>query len=432
MTWSLKALLPCCVVVVACSAKPKEPPPPSPAPEPTPQPVKPAPAPAPQPIAPPAAHELAPLVKSSNTFGWELWKQLPASGNQAMSPASITTALAMTWGGAKANTAAEMKQTLHLDGDAGSVAAAWGKLAAALQAPKQPELRIANRLYGERTYKLDQGFVDRTRAAFGAPLDPLDFVGNPAAARTVINTWVAQQTNQRIKDLLPPPSITNLTKLVLVNALYFLADWQTAFEHASTVDADFASVGATLKVPTMHAVDGYRLAKADGVAMLELPYKGDAAMYIILPDKLDGLPAVEKSLDAGKLATWIGALANQRVAVALPRFTIDPREPTELSARLKALGMKDAFDSKRADFTGIASPPNPADQLVISAVFHKAFVKVDEKGTEAAAATAVVMAPKGAAPAAPIEFKANHPFLFVIADTRTGLVLFIGRVSDPS
>jgi len=176
----------------------------------------------------------------------------------------------------------------------------------------------------------------------------------------------------------------------------------------------------------------YRMMKADDVAVLELPYAGGAAaMLVVLPSRADGLESLERSLDAARLAAWTRALAAQEVLVWLPRFVIDPAEPLLLTRPLQALGMAQSFDPLRADFTAIASPPRPADRLHLGGVFHKAFVKVDEQGTEAAAATAVA-APTGGAPPPPAaEFKADHPFLFFIVDSSSGLVLFMGRVSDP-
>lgn len=383
----------------------------------------------------PAPADIAPLAQASNAFAFDLWRKTSTQpGNVAMSPASLSTALAMTWGGAKGETAAEMKRAMHLTGDADAVMAAWGKLASALQSPSRKlELRIANRLFGEQTYKFEQAYLDKTKAAYGAPLEPVDFRHAAEAGRTRINKWVADQTNQRITNLLPPPSITDQTRLVLVNALYFLADWAQAFEPRATNPAPFLKAGGKTDVPTMHAMSTFRFAKADGVSVLELPYQGgDAAMVVVLPDQVDGVTSIENSLDASKLAAWQAALQPQQVAVALPRFTIDPAEPVELSNTLIALGMASAFDRKRADFTAMAAPRNPEDELFISAVFHKAFVKVDEKGTEAAAASAVVMAPRGAPPRPAAEFKADHPFLFFIVDKASGLILFVGRVVDPS
>ncbi len=449
-TWTL--LLAVVVVVGNACDKPKSAGPPAPTP---PAPVTPTPAPAPvapadpaaappattpstppatSPATPPAA-VVAPLAAASNKLGLDLWSHVrKAPGNLAMSPASISLALAMTWGGARGETAAEMKRAMRLDVDADAAMAGWGQLAAALQAPARAlELRIANRLFGEQSYKLEAAYTDRTKAAFGAPLEPLDFRNAPDAARAHINKWVADRTEQRIKDLLPPRSIVPDTRLVLVNAIYFLADWQAQFEKRATTEQPFTlAPGKTVPAKLMRRRGSYRLAKVGGVAVLELPYQGgDAAMLVVLPDKVDGLAAIEASLDAGKLAAWTAALADAQVDVLLPRFQIDPPAPLELKKPLEALGMARAFDRKRADFTGIANPPSPDDRLYIGAVFHKAFVKVDEKGTEAAAATAVVMPRTAGMPPPAIEFKADHPFLFFIVDRASGLVLFMGRVAEP-
>jgi serpin B len=311
----------------------------------------------------------------------------------------------------------------------------WGQVSLALQNPaRELKLRIANRLFGEKSYKFEQPFVDKTRQSFGAPLERVDFASSPEPSRAQINGWVQQQTEQRIKDLLPPGCIQSDTKLVLVNALYFLADWLAPFDTAATNDQPFhLSSAQTKNVPTMHKTLGLRMARADGVAVLELPYKGnDAAMLLVLPDKVDGLAAVEQSLSLARLDAWTAALKPESVTVSLPKFEVNPPRSMALAPVLGALGIKTAFDKQQADFFAIARPADPRNRLYISEVFHKAFVKVDEKGTEAAAATAVVMAPGGAPPRRGVEFTADHPFLFFIVDKPSGLVLFMGRVSDPS
>jgi serpin B len=295
-------------------------------------------------------------------------------------------------------------------------------------------LRVANRLFPERSYALQKPFLDRM-TSIGAPAEALDFQHAPGPARQRINTWVAQQTNDRIRDLLPPPAINAETRLVLVNALYLLADWLSPFTREATRPVPFFGPGGERPVPTMHQVATFKFAAADGVKVLEMNYVGgDLAMTLVLPDAREGLPALEQSLDARRLEGWTAALTPQKVVVALPKFTIDPPSSLALADVLKGLGMRLAFDRDRADFTGIAAPPNPADRLVISNVFHKAFVKVDEKGTEAAAATAAVMQRAGAMPdpQRPQEFRADHPFLFLIRDLETGAILFLGRVTDPA
>jgi len=205
-------------------------------------------------------------------------------------------------------------------------------------------------------------------------------------------------------------------------------------KRTATRPRPFHAPGGSRDVPTMYQVETFGYAEAPGVQVLEMRYQGEElAMDILLPTAKDGLPALEQQVDAARLGTWLGALKPERLGVSLPKFTIDPPQAITLSDELKALGMVNAFERKLADFTGIAAPPDPADRLVISQVFHKAFVKVDEKGTEAAAATAIMMERAGGPPPAkPKEFTADHPFLFVIRDLRSGLILFLGRLVDPA
>jgi serpin B len=381
-------------------------------------------------------HRPALLATASNALGLDLWSRVRSMpGNLAISPASLSIALAMAWRGAAGETAAEMQRVLRIDGDPDAAVDGWGGLAAALQAPSRSlVLRVANQLFGDRAYRFEAAYLDRMRAAFGAPLETLDFANAPEPARAHINRWVEGRTEHRIRDLLAPLSIDSLTRLVLVNAIYFLGDWENAFDPNATAQNRFTiEPGVFRPTMLMHRQGRYRMAKADGVAVLKLPYVGgDTAMLVVLPGRLDGLPAVEQSLDTGKLAVWTGALSEQEVRVWLPRFLVDPPEAMRLRATLQALGMTRAFDAERADFTRMANPPSPGDQLYIDAVFHKAFVQVNEKGTEAAAATAVTMSPRGGAMPPPLpEFRADHPFLFFIVDQASGLVLFMGRVAEP-
>jgi serpin B len=375
------------------------------------------------------------LAKSSNTFGLELYQRLRGKdGNLAVSPASITTALAMTWGGAKGATAEQMKKALHFEGAQGELLATAGKLAASLEDPgRGVTLRIANRLFGEKSYRFEAAYLEAIEAAFGAPLDAVDFKDQAEAARTRINAWVEEKTEKRIANLIPPLGVDDQTRLVLVNAIYFLGDWASPFNKNSTRDGAFFAAKGKKDVATMHQAGSFRFADIDNVKALELPYKGaQTSMLILLPKETDGLEALEKSLDAGRLDAIVAALKSERVMVSLPKFEVSPAEPLSLGNDLKQLGMADAFDRQRADFTGIANPPSPAERLYIAKVFHKAFVRVDEKGTEAAAATAVVMARAGSAPQKFIEFNADHPYLFFIRDNTSGLVLFMGRVADPT
>jgi serpin B len=375
-------------------------------------------------------------ARASNQFGFELWKRVAkAPGNVALSPTSITAALTMAWAGAKGPTEVEMRAVLHGEGEPVAAMTAWFALSRALTAPGRPvTLGIANRMFGEKTLAIEESYRKRTEAMAAAEVERLDFVGAAEKARGTINAWVADKTEQRIKDLLPAGSVDSNTRLVLVNAIYFLADWASPFASDRTTPQPFTLAdGKRASVAMMRQVGGFRLARVKGAAVLELPYEGrDLAMLVVLPDaKAAGTAAIEARLDVATLDGWRAALADQRVAVSLPRFTIDPASPMALSGALQALGMKAAFAPDAADFSGIVTPATPEQRLYLSEVFHKAFVKVDEKGTEAAAATAAVMRATGAAPAPPVEFMADRPFLFLIVDQASGLVLFMGRVTDP-
>jgi serpin B len=393
--------------------------------------------PAPDP-APPSSGDLAAMAKGDNAFALDLYGKARArKGNLAMSPLSIASALTMTWAGARGETAAQMKKVLHLEGTPDHALDVAGRIVAGYEAPgAKVTLRVADRLFGEKGYAFDPAYLDHIKAAFGAPLEPLDFAGAVDDARRRINTWVAEETHDRIKDLVPPGGVTPDTRLVLANAIYFLGDWAQPFAKEATSPAPFFVTRTDSKdVPTMHQTRSFRFASTDGVALLEVPYQGgDLAMTLVLPASVDGLDAVEARLSPAALDAWLGALAPTQVVVSLPKIEIDPADPLSLGGLLSALGMPLAFDAGGADFTGMTSPPAPAERLYLSQVFHKAFVKVDEKGTEAAAATAAVMKPKSIMRTTqpPPEFKADHPFLFFLRDLRSGAILFMGRVSDPA
>lgn len=386
--------------------------------------------------AAPPADAVERLAKSSNTFGFDLWKRLPdPAKNQVISPASLSTALAMTWGGAKGATASEMQAVLKLEGAQGEVMKTAGELASSLGDPKRDVVfRIANRLFGEKSYRFEHPYLDATRAAYGAPLEALDFARATEASRARINAWVEEQTEKRIKDLVPPRGVDPDTRLVLVNALYFLGDWAEPFDKERTRPNAF-HLSATEKadVPTMSRGGSMLYAETAELTALDLPYRGNSmSMLFVVPRDIDGLAKLEGGFDAAKLDGLVKALKHESVFASVPKFEVAPPSSLEVGDQLKALGMKLAFDRDKADFTGIANPPTPADRLYIGKVFHKGFVRVDEKGTEAAAATAVAMPRAGSAPPAKTyEFKADRPFLFFLRDRQSGLVLFMGRVVDP-
>jgi serpin B len=395
--------------------------------------VKPEPTPEPAPVV--LAPETQQAVAASiNAFGLDLHRQLAAQpGNMFVSPASISTAFAMVHAGAKGATQAEIAKTFHYgetaklhEGFAGMLAR-WDAAAGGL------ELDVANRLFGETTVKFETAFLDATKATFGAPLETLDFKNGADAARTHINGWVATQTRDKILDLLPPSGVTADTRLVLVNAVYFKAKWAEPFEPSFTVEAPFHGSGGETKVKMMTKTSHMRLGTvADAKAkVLELGYEGgEYSMVVVLPDDEKGLAAVETALTAEGLSSALAGATDQRVALKLPRFEIEPGEALRLRAPLEALGMVTAFDAAKADFTGIAPA---AEQVVISEAYHKAFVAVDEAGTEAAAATAISMRAGSAPPKdEPVPFVADHPFLFFVRDVGSGAILFMGRLSDPA
>jgi serpin B len=374
------------------------------------------------------------VAQSSDAFALDLYgRARVAKGNLALSPFSVFTALAMTAAGARGETLTQMRKVLHLAGASDPILDATGGLVSAYRAPGTKfTLRIVNRLFGEKGAAFEPPYLSRVKAVFGAPLEPVDFVKDAELVRGRINASVARETEDRIKDLIPPKGVDADTRLVLTNAIYFLGEWATAFETAKTAPAPFSSSATETKpVPTMHLTESVRYAATAGVKLVELPYQGGTlAMTFVLPDAVDGLDGVEAKLSPEMLAAFGKSLETTRVAVSLPKFEIDPSASLSLGAILVAMGMQNAFDRAKADFAGIANPPSPEDKLLLARVFHKAYLRVDEKGTEAAAGSAAVVARKGGG--MPVEFKADHPFLFLLRDTRWGMILFVGRVTDPS
>lgn len=373
------------------------------------------------------------IVAGNNQFALDLYDQLKTQdGNLFFSPNSISTALAMTYAGARGNTAAQMASTLHFTLAQARLHPAFFELAKGLEADPEKsgyQLSVANALWGQTGYTFLDEFVNITKKYYGAGFKELDFKADPESCRMTINRWVEDKTNEKIKDLLRKGLIETGTRLVLTNAIYFKGKWVSPFEKSSTKESDFALSGAeTIKVPTMSETVNFKYAEDEKLQILEMPYKGDQlSMVILLPKEVAGLKALEDSFSRDNLDKWFAASNVQRVQVYLPKFKTT--SPFELSKQLIALGMNDAFD-ERADFTGMTAEKPP---LCIGAVIHKAYIDVYEEGTEAAAATAVLM--KGVSsmskPKPPVVFRADHPFVFMIRDTKSGSILFMGRVMDP-
>lgn len=377
------------------------------------------------------------FAKGSNAFAMDLYGKLaPKSDNFVFSPVSLSLALTLTWAGAKGDTAAEMRKVLHLEGDDAKVEADARGLTQVLGKSGPAKLAVANRLFGMKSYAFQQSYLDRAQKSFGASLEPVDFRQALEPSRQRINDWVAQQTEQRIKDLVPSGGVDADTRLVLVNALYFKAAWEQPFVKYRTAPAKFSiSKSESKDVPTMMAEGSRRHAELAYGQAVELDYDGgQLAMLLIAPKEVDGLATVEKELArAGSLDALLKGLASKEVSLTLPKFTIDPPAAISAGSALQALGMSAPFSVKKADFTGLANPSNLDEQLYLAKVFHKGFIAVDEDGTEAAAGSAVSLSVKGAKPPTPkLEVKLDRPFLYLIRDKRTGAILFMGKVTDPT
>lgn len=376
------------------------------------------------------------VIEGGNAFGAELYVRLAAKekGNLFLSPTSVHTALAMTHAGAGGQTAEQMEKVLHLPLPREKLHEAFGRLLAELNDPRRDreghpayQLVVANRLWGQQGYDFKPAFLGLLDAHYGAGLERVDFRDAQAASKK-INDWVAEKTKEKIKDLVPPAAITPLMRLVLTNAIYFKSNWASKFSERATRDEPFHVSGdKKVQARMMHQLDRFGYLETGTFQALQMPYRfHDLSMIMLLPKKRGGLPALEKRLSAKKLREWIGRIRYTRVRVAFPKFKFTSQ--FSLPEQLKAMGMPAAFDPERADFSGMTDE----EKLFIADVLHKAFVAVDEEGTEAAAATAVMMAATAAPVGEPKVFTADHPFLFLIRHRTSGAVLFMGRVVDPS
>jgi len=378
------------------------------------------------------------LAAGNTAFALDLYRHLledAGDENLFYSPYSLSIALAMTYAGAEGETAEQMAEALHLALPEPQLHAAFNRLDLLLASRGEGaegkddqgfRLNVVNALWGQRDYEFLAGFLDTLAENYGAGLRTLDFASDPEGARETINAWVEEQTEGRIEDLIPAGVLTALTRLVLTNAIYFNAAWAEPFNEARTEDAPFTLLdGSEVSVPMMHQTTNYAYAEGEGYRAVELPYDGhELSMLIVLPEA-GTLGDYEAGPDAADLNDIVDRLQHRSVTLAMPRF--ETRSAFSMVDALQALGMEDAFSQQDADFSGMTEKP----ELYISEVVHEAFVSVDEAGTEAAAATAVVMTLRSAAPMDPVEMRIDHPFLFFIRDVETGTVLFVGRLVDP-
>lgn len=385
-------------------------------------------------VAGAAEPDLGPLVQGNTAFALDLYAQLRTQGgNLFLSPHSISSALAMTYAGARENTAAEMEKALHFTGGQAGTPPAFAALQerlAEIEKKGHIQLAVANSLWPQQDYPFLPEYLDGVKAAYGSVIAPQDFKSDTEGARRTINRWVEEKTRDKIKDLIQPGNLDPLTRLVLVNAIYFKGSWAGPFDPAQTEEgAFFVSPAAEVRVPLMAKTQRFPYAEFEDVQVAKLPYAGgELSMLVVLPREKDGLAALEARLAPERLAEWRAGLAEREVRIFLPKFKLT-WGAVKLNGALKALGMADAFSDTQADFSGM---DGQLHWLYIGAVLHKAFVEVNEEGTEAAAATAVVMRMKAMRPATPPEFRADHPFLFLIQEEETGAILFMGRVADPT
>lgn len=373
------------------------------------------------------------LVIGNTRFALDLYTHLwNTKGNLFFSPYSISTVLAMTYAGAEGKTAQQMADVLHFPPQRQPVHTAFAGLQAQLdaaQAQGDIALNIANGLWLQQGHDFVKTFLERVQNHYQAALKQVDFQTAFEEIRRQINAWVERKTNDKIRELLKPGVVNALTRLVLVNAIYFKGDWTHPFDKKATQESQFwVTSGQSVEVPMMHQESTLNYLENDTLQVLELTYGQDKelSMIVLLPKKRDGLAELERLLTQENLKRWLNDLQAQKVRVYLPKFQITAE--FNLKDTLTALGMTAAFNPVAADLSGI----DGSKQLFISAVVHQAFAEVNEEGTEAAAATAGVVQLTAFQPSTPPIFRADHPFLFLIRENKSGSLLFLGRLVDPT
>lgn len=376
------------------------------------------------------------LARGNSQFAFDLYQAIrDAEGNLFYSPYSISLALAMTYAGASGNTENQMTDTLRFLLSQDKLHPAFNYLDIELNSRGKGasgkdgdgfELNIVNAIWGQNDYEFLDSFLDVLAENYGAGLQLMDFIADAEAARIEINDWVSENTEGRIDDLIPQGAIDALTRLVLTNAIYFNAAWASPFDEELTYDGPFYLLnGDQINIPIMQQTEYLGYTSGDGYQAVELPYDGlELSMVILAPDR-GGFEQFESLLSAQTVADIIGDLESTNVALSMPKFSFEAE--LDLKGILATMGMVDAFDPWVADFSGI----DGTQQLFITDVFHKAFVDVDEAGTEAAAATAVIVG-LTAMPEGPIEVSLDQPFIFLIKDIKTDTILFVGRIINPA
>jgi serpin B len=372
-------------------------------------------------------------VRSANAFTAHLYARVAKTpGNMLVSGTSLRTALGIALLGARGETAKQMASALELPQDrAKAIDVAKAETAAWNDARGSADLALANRLWADKSFPLKDDFASAAKAAFGTGVEPIDFASSPSAtasARRSINGWVSEKTHGKIPEILGEGTLDASTRMVVTNALTFKARWASPFQESDTKNepfTTFAKSAAPVTVPTMHDTAQHAFAQVGHAKVLELAYDGSPmGMLLVLPDDVRGLADLERGFSAETFEFWTKALASQRVAVSLPKLSFAWGGPVDRT--LQELGMRDAF-SPKADFKDISENAG----LQLSHVVQKTWVSVDEHGTEAAASTGTSISVTSAPMGPVVEFKADHPFIFVLYDTKRGRILFAGRVHDP-
>lgn len=366
------------------------------------------------------------IATANNAFAFDMYSMIKSDvENIFFSPYSIFTAMAICYDGAEGSTKEQISNVFYYPLSKPVLEGSTKEMIDTINSDNDAyDLETANALWVLEEYPLNEQYVFNAENYYDGMITPLDFGGQPEESRLIINSWVEKKTNDKIKDLLAERSIDGNTRLIITNAVYFNGKWLQEFEEASTRKKVFyLSDGQEKKVDTMYAIETYNYGKDKNAQILELPYKGDdISMYIILPSK-NNIEEFENDLTLGYYNELKDNLNSDEVKILLPKFTFEAR--AELNEPLQDMGIVDAFDSGMADFSGISA----SDGLSISEVIHQAYIGVNEKGTEAAAATGIVM--EDSLPYYKYEFTADHPFMFFIEDKRTGCILFMGKVENP-
>lgn len=371
------------------------------------------------------------LEEGNKKFAFELYSKLKdKDGNIFLSPYSVSSALAMTYGGAKNKTEKQMEKALCFPSEQKKVHDGFNKTDKLLELINEKgnvTVNVANSIWPAKNYKFLDDYVKLLKDKYEVVVSPQDFIKAAEEARININSWVEDKTNKKIVDLIGPGVLDELTKLVLVNAIYFKGDWEKQFKEENTQEVDFYAKKGTEKVQLMSMKSKFKYAEDNLAQIIEIPYKGnELSMVVALPKSKDSLSVLENSLSNEIVDVWEKAMSEKEIFLFLPKFKIEWGTEA-LDQPLKDLGMVDAFYGN-ADFSGMTGTKD----LFIKTVLHKAFIEVNEEGAEAAAATAVVMARKSSAGPRPVFFRADHPFVFMIKENSTGTILFIGRLAKPN